>query len=62
MRLAVTNEQMKRAEKNADESGIPYLQLMKNAGQACFNRITQLADGVKDKNVVVLSGRGNNGA
>ncbi len=61
MRLAVTNEQMKRAEKNADESGIPYLQLMKNAGQACFNRITQLADGVKDKNVVVLSGRGNNG-
>ncbi len=61
MRLAVTNEQMKRAEKNADESGTPYLQLMKNAGQACFNRIAQLTDGVKDKNVVVLSGRGNNG-
>lgn len=61
MRLAVTNEQMKRAEKNADESGTPYLQLMKNAGQACFNRICQLTDDIKDKNVVVLSGRGNNG-
>lgn len=61
MRLAVTNEQMKRAEENADRSGTPYLQLMKNAGQACFNRICQLTDDIKDKNVVVLSGRGNNG-
>lgn len=61
MRLAVTNEQMKRAEENADKNGIPYLQLMKNAGEACFNRIDHLMGGVKDKNVVVLSGRGNNG-
>lgn len=61
MRLVVSNEQMKRAEANADAAGIPYLQLMKNAGQASFNRIVQLSGGVKDKNVVVLAGRGNNG-
>ena len=61
MKLAVTNEQMKKAEINADAGGVPFLQLMKNAGEACFNRISQLSGGVKDKNIVVLSGRGNNG-
>lgn len=61
MRLTVTNEQMRRAEINADANGVPFLQLMKNAGDACFNRIKQLAGDVKDKNVVVLAGRGNNG-
>ncbi len=61
MRLTVTNEQMKRAEINADAGGIPFLQLMKNAGEACFNRINKITGGVKDKNVVVLAGRGNNG-
>ena len=61
MKLAVTNEQMKKAEINADAGGVPFLQLMKNAGEACFNRICQISGGVKDKNIVVLSGRGNNG-
>ena len=61
MRLAVSNEQMKAAEANADKNGIPYFQLMKNAGQACFDRIEKILDGVKDKNIVVLAGRGNNG-
>lgn len=61
VRLAVTNEQMKTAEANADKNGIPYFQLMKNAGQACFDRIEKILEGVKDKNIVVLAGRGNNG-
>lgn len=61
MRLTVNNEQMKKAEINADANGVPFLQLMKNAGEACFNRINRITDGVKDKNVVVLAGRGNNG-
>ncbi len=61
MKLAVTNQQMKTAEINADAGGVPFLQLMKNAGEACFNRINQLSGGVKDKNIVVLAGRGNNG-
>ncbi len=61
MRLAVSNEQMRRAEANADAAGIPYLQMMKNAGQACFERIEQLSGGVRDKNAVILAGRGNNG-
>ncbi len=61
MKLAVSNEQMKKAEINADAGGVPFLQLMKNAGEACFNRINQLSGGVRDKNIVVLAGRGNNG-
>lgn len=61
MRLTVTNEQMKKAEINADAQGVPFLQLMKNAGEVCFNRIDSITGGVKDKNVVVLAGRGNNG-
>ncbi len=61
MRLTVSTEQMKRAEINADANGVPFLQLMKNAGDACFNRINHLMGGVKDKGVVILAGRGNNG-
>ncbi|MBQ8614097.1 MAG: NAD(P)H-hydrate dehydratase [Ruminiclostridium sp.] len=61
MRLTVTNEQMKKAEINADKNGVPFLQLMKNAGDACFSRINSIMNGVKDKNVVILAGRGNNG-
>ena len=61
MRLAVTNEQMRIAEANADNSGIPFIKLMKNAGEACFSWISRLLDGVEGKNFVVLAGRGNNG-
>ncbi len=61
MRLTVTNEQMKKAEMNADRNGVPFLQLMKNAGEACFKRIKHIMGGVKEKSVVILSGRGNNG-
>ena len=61
MRLTVTNEQMKAAESNADKNGISYMKLMRNAGEACFSRISKILGGVEEKTFVVLSGRGNNG-
>ncbi len=61
MRLAVTNEQMQTAESNAERNGISYMKLMKNAGEACFGRISKLLGGVAEKNFVILAGRGNNG-
>ena len=61
MRLTVTNEQMKNAEAAADKSGISYMRLMRNAGEACFGRISKILGGVEDKTFVVLAGRGNNG-
>ena len=61
MRLTVTNEQMRTAEANADKNGISYMKLMRNAGEACFGRISKILGGVEDKTFVILSGRGNNG-
>lgn len=61
MRLVVTNEQMKAAEENANNSGTSFMKLMRNAGEACFGRISKIMDGVGNKNFVVLAGRGNNG-
>ena len=61
MRLTVTNEQMKTAEALAVQNGTSYMQLMKNAGEACFGRISKILGGVEDKSFVILAGRGNNG-
>ena len=61
MRLTVTNEQMKAAEAAADKNGISYMKLMRNAGEACFTRISKILGGVAEKAFVVLAGRGNNG-
>lgn len=61
MRLAVTNEQMKAAEAAADSKGISYMKMMRNAGEACFERITRFLGGVEGKDIVILAGRGNNG-
>ena len=61
MRLTLTNEQMKAAEAAADKNGISYMKLMRNAGEACFTRISKILGGVAEKAFVVLAGRGNNG-
>lgn len=61
MRFTVTNEQMKRAESNADSAGISCMKLMRNAGEACFARISKLLGSVEGKDIVILAGRGNNG-
>lgn len=52
---------MKAAEAAADKNGISYMALMRNAGEACFARISKILGGVEDKTFVVLAGRGNNG-
>lgn len=52
---------MKAAEANSDKNGISYMKLMRNAGEACFSRISKLLGGVEEKTFVILSGRGNNG-
>ena len=61
MRLAVTNEQMRTAEANAEKNGISAMKLMKNAGEACYSWINKILGGAEDKNFVILAGRGNNG-
>lgn len=61
MRFTVTNEQMKTAEDNANKAGISYMRLMRNAGEACFSRISKILGGVEGKDFVILAGRGNNG-
>lgn len=61
MKFAVTSEQMKTAEYNADQSGLTYFQLMENAGQACFQCVEKIVGGIAEKTFVILCGRGNNG-
>lgn len=61
MKYVVTNEQMAAAEKNAAAKGTPFIQLMRNAGVACFEKINELLGSVSGKNFVVLCGKGNNG-
>ena len=52
---------MKEAEATAEKNGISGMKLMRNAGEACFGRISKILGGVEDKTFVVLAGRGNNG-
>lgn len=52
--------QMKTVEKNAVSLGVPYLELMENAGIGCARKIAQKYY-VINKSVVILCGRGNNG-
>lgn len=55
----VTVSQMKQIEKNADESGLSYLQMMENAGTAAYHIIRE--QNPKGKSFAILAGKGNNG-
>lgn len=59
MNFVVTNSQMKAAEKLCDERYISYSKMMKNAGEACAERIMPLL--FEETAVCVLCGSGNNG-
>ena len=59
VRESVTAAQMKQIEKNAFEQGMPYLQMMENAGCAAYQVIRQLWPEAKKLSIVV--GKGNNG-
>ena len=56
----LSSKGMKNAEKTADDRGISYFSLMKNAGNAAADIIIS-KEVLPDKRVVVLAGNGNNG-
>lgn len=55
-------EEMKRIDKKAtDEYGILGIVLMENAGIRTVEVITEMLEGIEDKKIVVVAGKGNNG-
>lgn len=55
----VTAAQMKQIEKNAFEQGMPYLQMMENAGTAAYRGIRERFP--QARSLAVFIGKGNNG-
>lgn len=55
----VTAAQMKQIEKNAYNTGMPYLQMMENAGAAAYRIIRERYPDAHE--LVVFAGKGNNG-
>lgn len=55
----VTVAQMKQIEKNADKSGLSYLQMMENAGTAAYQAICK--EKADAKRFAIIAGKGNNG-
>ena len=55
----VTVAQMKQIERNADESGLSYLQMMENAGTAAYREIRR--QWPEATCLAVVAGKGNNG-
>ena len=48
--MTVTKDQMKAIEKQANDRGLPYLQMMENAGTAAFRLLTQRLPGLRSGN------------
>jgi len=57
----LTVEQMIHVDRTTIESGFPGINLMRNAGEAVYNRISEITAGDTASRIVVLSGKGNNG-
>lgn len=55
----VTTAQMKQIEKNADCSGLSYLQMMENAGAAAYQAVRAKYPALSS--MTVVAGKGNNG-
>ena len=63
MRKLVTAEMMKRLDEIAVEQyGVKTQDLITNAGQAVADKIMQVEGSVEGKKIVVVCGKGNNGA
>ena len=58
-RRIVTAAQMKEIERAANERGIPYLQMMENAGLAAYAQLR--ARFPQAASLLVVCGKGNNG-
>lgn len=57
----ITAKEMKELEKHAEECGISALELMERAGQEVADAIIERFPDIKDKRVLVICGKGNNG-
>lgn len=57
----LTPAHMRALEAAADRAGLPYAQMMENAGRAVAEHILAALDSTLDHKVVVLVGQGNNG-
>lgn len=55
----VTTAQMKQIEKNANSSGLSYLQMMENAGAAAYQVIRRELP--QAHTIAIVAGKGNNG-
>lgn len=54
-------DRMRRIEENANRKGMSYIDMMENAGVACFNEICSIVGNCEKKKVTVLCGSGKNG-
>ena len=59
MMYILTATQMKKTERCANEGGLPYLQMMENAGAATFTVLQEAFPSVRE--ITVVAGKGNNG-
>jgi len=57
----LTAEQMAYVDRKTIEGGTPGIDLMRNAGSAVYDLITEIAGADKKSRIVVLTGKGNNG-
>ncbi|MBQ5813079.1 MAG: NAD(P)H-hydrate epimerase [Clostridia bacterium] len=57
--FTVTKNEMKELERRANDAGLPYLQMMENAGRAAFDILTARLPGIKS--AAIFCGTGNNG-
>ena len=57
--MAVTAAQMKEIERQANESGLSYYQMMENAGTSAFRKIREKFPDAKG--FMIFIGKGNNG-
>jgi len=58
----VTTQQMRELDRLAiEESGVPSLTLMENAGRAVADAAARLTTGIEGQPIVIVCGRGNNG-
>ena len=54
-------EQMREIEKNANRSGMSYIQMMENSGKACFEKLMKVVIKNQKPEVCILCGKGKNG-
>ncbi|MCQ2470962.1 MAG: NAD(P)H-hydrate dehydratase [Clostridia bacterium] len=54
-------QSMKKIEENANKGGMSYIEMMENAGKACYERLMKTVLSGEKKKVCILCGKGKNG-